>query len=71
MIPQSESHPNELIVNLQDESQPDELDSGDDTANTADTNDLPDHSNDQLWHDTSASAMPNISCYGCICKPTR
>jgi hypothetical protein len=32
-ILQSESQPNELIVNLQDKSQPDELDSGDDTAN--------------------------------------
>jgi hypothetical protein len=70
MIPQSKSQPNELIVNLQDESQPDELDSGDDMASAADTNDLPDHSNDQQQHNTSTSAMPNISHYGHICKPT-
>jgi hypothetical protein len=70
-IPQSESQPNELIVNLQDESQPDELDSGDDTANAADTNDLPDHPNDQQRHDASTSATPNISRYGRIRKPTR
>jgi hypothetical protein len=69
-IPQSKFQPNELIVNLQDESQPDELDSGDDTANAADTNDLPDQSNDQQWHVTSTSATPNISRYGRIRKPT-
>jgi hypothetical protein len=69
-IPQSKSQPNELIVNLQDESQPDKLDSGDDRTSAADTNDIPDHSNDQQWHDTSTRATPNISCYGCIRKPT-
>jgi hypothetical protein len=55
-IPQSECQPNKLIVNLQDKSQPDKLDSGDDMASAADTNDLPDHSSDQQWHDTSTSA---------------
>jgi hypothetical protein len=69
-IPQSESQPNELIVNLQDESQPDKLDSGDDTANATDTNDLPDHPNDQQRHLTSTSATPNISRYSRIRKPT-
>jgi hypothetical protein len=71
MIPQSKTQPNELIVSLQDESKPDELETGDDTANATDTNDLPDHPNDQQRHDASASAMPNISHYGRIHKPTR
>jgi hypothetical protein len=58
-----------LIVD--DKPQPDKLDSGDDTANTADTNDLPDQSNDQQWHNASTSATPDICCYGRIHKPTQ
>jgi hypothetical protein len=41
------------------------------TAKTADTNDLPDQSNDQQQHNASTSAMPNISCYGRTRKLTR
>ena len=68
-IPQSEVSPNEM--NLQYESQPNELDSGDNTADAAGAPDVPDRSTDRQQDETDAHATRNVSRYGRIRTPTQ
>jgi hypothetical protein len=73
-IPTSETQPDEL--GLQHESEPNELDSGEETADAAGTNDLPDRSNESSddtpsdQRNTTETNEPNVSRYGRVRKPT-